>query len=255
MIDDTYIVVPAYNEGKIIRSTVEALRHSFSNIVVVNDGSTDDTLSVLHELGVTPITHLINIGQGAALQTGITYALHRGAQSIVSFDADGQHQVSDVIDMLGVLTTPDNQELGKFTVVGNSVRNSDVIDMLGVLESRDCDVVLGSRFLGSTRGMSSGRRLLLRAAVIFSNLTTRVKLTDAHNGLRVMNRRAASCLDITQYGMAHATEVIQQFHAAGMRIREHPVTIHYTDYSMAKGQRSLNAVNVLLDLLMGRFYK
>ena len=225
MIDDTYIVVPAYNEGKIIRSTVEALRHSFSNIVVVNDGSTDDTLSVLRDLGVTAITHLINIGQGAALQTGITYALHRGAQSIVSFDADGQHQVSDVIDMLGVL------------------------------ESRDCDVVLGSRFLGSTRGMSSGRRLLLRAAVIFSNLTTRVKLTDAHNGLRVMNRRAASCLDITQYGMAHATEVIQQFHAAGMRIREHPVTIHYTDYSMAKGQRSLNAVNVLLDLLMGRFYK
>lgn len=225
MIDDTYIVVPAYNEGKIIRSTVEGLQRTFSNIVVVNDGSTDDTLSVLQGLGVTVISHLINIGQGAALQTGITHALRQGAAAVVSFDADGQHQVSDVVSMLEVL------------------------------EQQDCDVVLGSRFLGSTTGISTGRKLLLRAAVIFSNLTTRVKLTDAHNGLRVMNRRAAQCLDITQFGMAHATEVIQQFHAAGMRIREHPVTIHYTDYSMAKGQRSLNAVNVLLDLLIGRFFK
>jgi glycosyltransferase involved in cell wall biosynthesis len=174
---------------------------------------------------VTTLTHLINIGQGAALQTGISYALRKGANAIVSFDADGQHQVSDVIEMLEVL------------------------------DQQDCDVVLGSRFLGTTKGISAGRKLLLRAAVIFSNLTTRVKLTDAHNGLRVMNRRAAACLNITQFGMAHATEVIQQFQAAGMRIREHPVTIHYTDYSMAKGQRSLNAVNVLLDLLIGRFFK
>jgi glycosyltransferase involved in cell wall biosynthesis len=225
MADDTYIIVPAYNEGEIIRSTVESLQRSFDHIVVVNDGSSDNTRAVLHELGVTTLTHLINIGQGAALQTGITYALNRGARAIVSFDADGQHQVSDVIEMLQVL------------------------------EKEACDVVLGSRFLGSTRGISAGRKLLLRAAVIFSNLTTRVKLTDAHNGLRVMNRRAAACLDITQYGMAHATEIIQQFHTAGMRIREHPVTIHYTDYSRAKGQRSLNAINVLLDLLIGRFFK
>lgn len=225
MINDTYIIVPAYNEEKIIRSTVEGLQQSFSNIVVVNDGSSDSTLQILRELGVTTLTHLINIGQGAALQTGISYALRKGARAIVSFDADGQHQVSDVIEMLGVL------------------------------DKQDCDVVLGSRFLGTTKGISSGRKLLLRAAVIFSNLTTRVKLTDAHNGLRVMNRRAAACLNITQFGMAHATEVIQQFQAAGMRIREHPVTIHYTDYSMAKGQRSLNAVNVLLDLLIGRFFK
>ena len=225
MIRDTYIIVPAYNEGKVIRSTVEDLQRSFSNIVVVNDGSTDDTLTVLRDLGVTTISHLINIGQGAALQTGITYALRRGANAIVSFDADGQHQVSDVVGMLKVL------------------------------EKQDCDVVLGSRFLGSTQGISAGRKLLLRAAVIFSNLTTRVRLTDAHNGLRVMSRQAAACLDITQFGMAHATEIIQQFHAAGMRIREHPVTIHYTDYSRAKGQRSLNAINVLLDLLIGRFFK
>jgi glycosyltransferase involved in cell wall biosynthesis len=225
MMNDTYIIVPAYNEAKVIRSTVEALQQSFSNIVVINDGSTDGTREILREIGVTTINHLINIGQGAALQTGITYALRRGANAIVSFDADGQHQVSDVIEMLKVL------------------------------EQGDCDVVLGSRFLGTTIGISPGRKRLLAAAVIFSNLTTRVRLTDASNGLRALSRKAAACLDITQFGMAHATEIIQQLHAAGMKIREHPVTIHYTEYSTAKGQRSLNAINVLLDLLIGRYFK
>lgn len=225
MFDDTYIIVPAYNEEKVIRTTVEELQQSFSNIVVVNDGSSDNTLPILRELGVIVISHLINIGQGASLQTGITHALRLGAGTIVSFDADGQHRVSDVIGMLSEL------------------------------DKQDCDVVLGSRFLGSAEGIPAHRRLLLKAAVIFSNITTRVKLTDAHNGLRVMNRRAAACLDITQYGMAHATEITQQFHDAGMNIREYPVTVRYTDYSKAKGQNSLNAVNVLLDLLIGRFFK
>jgi len=225
MFDDTYIIVPAYNEEKVIRTTVEELQQTFSNVVVVNDGSSDNTLPILRELRVHTITHLINIGQGAALQTGITHALRMGAKAIVSFDADGQHRVSDVIGMLTEL------------------------------DKHDCDVVLGSRFLGSAEGISAPRRLLLKAAVIFSNITTRVKLTDAHNGLRVMNRRAAACLDITQFGMAHATEIIQQFHDAGMNIREYPVTVRYTDYSRAKGQHSLNAINVLLDLLIGRFFK
>jgi glycosyltransferase involved in cell wall biosynthesis len=225
MFDDTYIIVPAYNEGTVIRTTVEELQQSFSNIVVVNDGSSDNTLEILRELGVPTITHLINIGQGAALQTGITHALRMGAAAIVSFDADGQHRVSDVIGMLAEL------------------------------DKHECDVVLGSRFLGNAEGISALRRLLLKAAVIFSNITTRIKLTDAHNGLRVMNRRAAACLDITQFGMAHATEIIQQFHDAGMTIREYPVTVRYTDYSRAKGQQSLNAINVLLDLLIGRFFK
>ena len=225
MFDDTYIVVPAYNEEQVIRTTLEELQQSFSNIVVVNDGSSDNTLSILRELGVTTITHLLNIGQGAALQTGITHALRKGAAAIVSFDADGQHRVADVIDMLAEL------------------------------DKHDCDVVLGSRFLGSAVGISALRRLLLKAAVIFTNITTRVKLTDAHNGLRVMNRRAAECLNITQFGMAHATEIIQQFHDAGMRIKEYPVTVRYTEYTRAKGQRSLNAINVLLDLLIGRLFK
>ena len=223
MPDDIYIVVPAYNEEEVIESTISGLLASFSNIVVVNDGSTDNTRAIIEGMDVTSINHLINIGQGAALQTAIKYALDQGAEIIVSFDADGQHQVSDAVAMIERI------------------------------QQDDCDVLLGSRFLGTTVGMSRTRRFILKLAIAFSNLTSRQRLTDAHNGLRVLSRKAAECLDISQFGMAHASEIIQQFRAAGMRIKEHPVTIHYTEYSMSKGQRSLNAVNVLIDLLMERF--
>jgi len=225
MTDNVYIIVPAYNEQEVILSTVEGLLQSFRSVIVVNDGSTDNTLAILRDLDVLVVNHLINIGQGAALQTGITFALEQGADIIVSFDADGQHQVSDVTDMIARI------------------------------RQQDCDVLLGSRFLGKTVGMSTARKILLKFAISLSNLTNRTRLTDAHNGLRVMTREAAACLDISQFGMAHASEIIQQFQSAGMRIKEYPVTIHYTEYSIAKGQRSLNAVNVLLDLLMGRFSK
>jgi len=225
MTQGIYIVVPAYNEEKVIQSTIEDLLISFSKVIVVNDGSTDQTLSILQNLDVIVINHLVNVGQGGSLQTGIKYALEKGARIIVSFDADGQHLVSDVVSMVERL------------------------------EKDDCDVILGSRFLGKTEGMSKSREMLLKVAVSFSNLTARVKLTDAHNGLRVMNRRAAECLNITQHGMAHASEVIHQFVAAGMRIQEHPVTIRYTEYSISKGQQSLNAFNILFDLIVGRFFR
>lgn len=223
MPDNIYIVVPAYNEEQVIQSTISGLQTAFSNIVVVNDGSSDKTRAIAEGMNITLINHLINIGQGAALQTGIKYALDQGAEIIVSFDADGQHQVADALAMIERI------------------------------QQDDCDVLLGSRFLGTTVGMSRARRFILKLAIAFSNLTNRTRLTDAHNGLRVMNRKAAACLNISQFGMAHASEIIQQFQSAGMRIREYPVTIHYTEYSKSKGQRSLNAVNVLLDLLMGRF--
>ena len=142
----------------------------------------------------------------------------KGADTVVTFDSDGQHQAEDVAAMLQTL------------------------------DAGDCDVVLGSRFLGKTVGMPASRRLLLKLAVRFSNLGSRDKLTDAHNGLRVMSRKAAQALHISQHGMAHASEIIHQFRVAKLRIKEHPVTIHYTDYSVSKGQRSLNAINILLEV-------
>jgi polyprenyl-phospho-N-acetylgalactosaminyl synthase len=221
----TYVVVPAFNEAKVISGVVGALSEVFANVVVVNDGSSDDTSAVLKDTAATVIRHPVNVGQGAALQTGITYALERGAAYIVTFDADGQHRVEDAIAVLQLVQTG------------------------------TCDVACGSRFLGKAVNIPITRRMLIRTAVYFSNATTGTKLTDTHNGLRALSRRAASCLDMTQSGMAHASEIINQLAQHKMTIREVPVQILYTEYSMTKGQSSLNAVNILIDLIVGRFLK
>ena len=221
----TYVVVPAYNEAGVIGDVVRGLSAAFHNIVVVNDGSSDGTAAVLKPLPVAVVTHPINLGQGASLQTGITYALSMGAGYIVTFDADGQHRVKDAV---------------------KAVR---------ALGDKSCDVVCGSRFLGTDSNVPTVRKIVLKTAVGLSNLTSGARMTDAHNGLRALSRKAASCLDLSQSGMAHASELISQLRLHKMLIREVPVQIRYTAYSLAKGQSSLNSINILIDLVIGRFLK
>ena len=225
VLDTAFVVVPAYNEARVIRSVVEGLAAAFPNVVVVNDGSPDETEVVLRGSPAKVVTHHLNLGQGAALQTGITFALERGAAYVVTFDADGQHRVEDAV---------------------SAVR---------VLAEGGCDVVCGSRFLGAASNVPPMRRILLKSAVAFANVTSSAHMTDVHNGLRALSRKAASCLDLSQSGMAHASEIISQLREHRMVMREIPVQIHYTEYSMAKGQSSLNAINILFDLVIGRFLK
>jgi polyprenyl-phospho-N-acetylgalactosaminyl synthase len=217
----TWVVVPAYNEGSVIRRTVRDLQASFPNVVVVDDGSTDATAQEAFEAGAVVARHVLNLGQGASLQTGIECALPRGAEYVATFDADGQHHVNDLVHMLDVL------------------------------RERRVDIVLGSRFLGHTEGMSVARHLALRAAVALTNLTTGVTLTDAHNGLRVMTAETARRFQIVQDQMAHASEFVAQIARLELRFAEVPVTITYTDYSVAKGQRLTNGVRILSDLMIG----
>jgi glycosyltransferase involved in cell wall biosynthesis len=223
--DDVFVIVPAYNEESVIFDVVEGLCKLFRHVVVIDDGSTDDTVERLSNTAATLLKHSVNLGQGAALQTGISYALQQGAQYVVTFDADGQHLAKDTISML--------QELRK----------------------GECDVVVGSRFLGSTVNMPNSRRWLLKLAILFSNFTTGTRLTDTHNGLRALNRKAAQALNITQNGMAHASEILEEFARAQLVLKEMPVTIQYTEYSLNKGQSAGNAINILIDLVLGRLLK
>jgi len=215
-----FLVIPAYNEGRAIRSVVAEALSRYPNVVVVNDGSTDDTASRVCELDAYLLEHYVNRGQGAALMTGIQFALRRGADVVVTFDADGQHDPADI----GALVEP-------------------------VLRG-ECDVALGSRFLGSTTGMPLVRRLLLRLAVIFTRLVSRVRVSDAHNGLRAFSRGAAGGLQIRMDGMAHGSEIFDQIRLHGWRYLEVPVTIRYTPYSLAKGQTSWNAFRIAFELLV-----
>jgi glycosyltransferase involved in cell wall biosynthesis len=216
---DTWVVVPLYNEASVITDVVQDVRAAFPQVVCVDDGSSDGSAVAARKGGAVVVQHPVNLGQGAALQTGISYALRDPEMRyVVTFDADGQHRVEDAVAMV--------EELRAGTA----------------------DVVFGSRFLDARTKPSKAKRMLLRAAVAYTNMTTKMRLTDAHNGLRAMNRTVAERLDIRQNRMAHASEIVEQIGRAGFRYTEHPVHIIYTDYSRSKGQSMLNSVNILTEM-------
>lgn len=223
--EDVAVVIAAFNEATAIGGVVAELRREFPWVVVVDDGSHDGTAGRAAEAGATVLVHPINLGQGAALQTGIDYAVRKGASHVATFDADGQHLVSDVVAMLALM------------------------------REHGAQVVLGSRFLGATEGMSRSRRLLLRAATLFTRITSGLRVTDAHNGLRVLRRDAAEAIEMRQNRMAHASEILDQIGSRGLRYVEAPVTIRYTEYSRAKGQSGWGSINILLDLMLARLRK
>jgi len=216
---DTWVVIPLYNEAAVIGEVVRGVRESFANVVCVDDGSHDGSGAIAREAGAKVVRHPVNLGQGAALQTGIEYALGRGAQYVVTFDADGQHQVSDALAML---------ERAR---------------------AEDLAAVFGSRFLAEKVEAGLLRRLVLRLAVWFTRQSTGMRLTDAHNGLRVVRADCARQIHLRQDGMAHASEIVLHIGRTGLPWAEHPVHIRYTDYSRGKGQSTLNSVNILVDLV------
>ena len=213
---DTYVVIAAFKEGKVIRGVVGEVVAAGYSVIVVDDGSPDDTATAARIAGVTVIRHPINLGQGASLQTGIDYALRRKAQYVVTFDADGQHSVEDIPDLIAALT--------------------------------HADIALGSRFLGKDAiGVGARRKALLRTATLVSNKLSGLKLTDAHCGLRAFRAAVAPQLRITQDRMAHASELLRKIQKSGLRVVEVPVTIKYTEHSKQKGQGGFQAIRILFD--------
>jgi glycosyltransferase involved in cell wall biosynthesis len=220
---DVWIVIPVYNEEKVIASVLRNVLQTFPNVICIDDGSRDASATEITGTGAHLVRHPINMGQGAALQTGLRYALARsGGQYFVTFDADGQHRVEDVERMLEIA------------------------------RSGAADVVLGSRFLERTDTVPLIKRIVLRTVAMLSPTARRLKLTDAHNGLRLLSRPVVESLRITQNGMAHASEIVGLLARGRWRVVEAPVTVLYTDYSRAKGQSLINGVNILFDVSMSR---
>jgi glycosyltransferase involved in cell wall biosynthesis len=220
-----WVICAAYNEATVIGRVVEELSRAGHQVVVVDDGSSDGTPHVAAAAGAHVVVHPINLGQGAALQTGIDFALSHGADILVTFDADGQHRVSDIPRLVDALAR------------------------------ERADFALGSRFLGQTYNLPTLRRWVLRAATVFTRLTTGLRLTDSHNGLRALTRRGASAIRLRQNRMAHASEILVEIAQSGLRYVEVPVTIEYTAYSLAKGQRIGDSVTILLDLFAQELYR
>ena len=224
--NDVWVIVRCFNESQVVRGVIEELRQYFPNVVGVDDGSRDTSSAEMVAAGALVVRHAINLGGGAALQTGIEFALlDPHAQYFVCFDADGQH------------------------------RPEDALSMVQRLRRGEEDILIGSRFLGSSNGIPRSRRILLQAGRVFERLTSGVSLTDAHNGLRVFTRAFAERIDLQLADMAYASELLSLIKNSGMRYAEHPVTIQYTEYSMAKGQRSINSVNIAMDIWLHQFLK
>ncbi|MDH3403108.1 MAG: glycosyltransferase family 2 protein [Acidobacteriota bacterium] len=214
------VVIAAYNEARVIGDVVRAVLADGWPVVVVDDGSVDQTFERLAQLPVWRLRHIVNRGQGAALQTGIRHALSLGAEVVVTFDADGQHDPSQIIDIVEPVA------------------------------SGRCDVAMGSRFLDGNSQVPFGRYLVLKLGVLFTRVTTGIRVTDTHNGFRAFSREAAERLSIVMDRMAHGSDILEQVARHRWRFCEIPVTIKYTAYSIAKGQRSGNALRIAIQVLL-----
>ncbi|OQA03082.1 MAG: Undecaprenyl-phosphate mannosyltransferase [bacterium ADurb.Bin400] len=222
------IVIPAYNEEKTVGSVIDSLPKAIKGIrkidvIVVNDGSNDDTLEEIKNYPqVTVLSHLINRGLGAALGTGFKYAIRHNADIIVSFDADGQHDPKDIEKIIKPIL------------------------------NNKSEAVIGSRLM-KPKGMPWYRvvgnlGLNLATLVLFGIWTT-----DSQSGLRAFSRNALQKIDIRSDRMEVSSEIVREISRKKIKFTEVPVSVIYSDYSLAKGQRNINGINIILKMFLKGF--
>ncbi len=220
----TVAVIPAYNEQDRVVAAINDATAFVDAVVVVDDCSKDKTVELAKQTGAHVLRHIINRDQGAALQTGMDYALSRlGADVVVHFDADGQ------------------------------MAGSDIPAMIAPILAGEVDVTLGSRFLGKAVDIPTFRRLMLKVAIFFTFWTSGLVLTDTHNGFRALSKKAANAIRLRQDHKAHATEILDQIGTKRLSYREIPVTIRYNAETLAKGQKTSAMFRVASDVIKGKF--
>ena len=215
------VILPFYNEEEVIEKVLRELIASNYQVVAIDDGSTDRSNEIARKMNCVLLKHPSNFGQGAALQTGISFArLNPKIEYFITFDSDGQHQVSDINHMLKPLV------------------------------NGETDFVFGTRFQDDKTKFPFFKRIVLRAAIKYTQLSTGVAITDTHNGFRAFNKLAAKRINLNFSGMTHASEFVEKAGQSGLSIKEVPVHILYTKYSKRKGQSLWNSINILTDLFL-----
>lgn len=217
-----FCVIPAWNEAKNIGEVVSRVKPQVTEVVVVDDGSADNTADIALAAGATVLRHPINRGQGAALRTGTQYALEQKADVIVHFDADGQFVASEIPEAAAPVI------------------------------SSDVEAVFGSRFLDKEHNLPPlKKRLILPLARLFNLVFLGVKFNDPQNGFRVLSAKAARQLDWQQDKMAHCSEILWLTRLSKIKYREVGVTVRYNEF----GQRMSGGWRIIGDLFLGRFLK
>ncbi|MFA5029986.1 MAG: glycosyltransferase family 2 protein [Patescibacteria group bacterium] len=220
-----FVVIPAFNEEKTLSRVLESVSQITPHIIVVDDGSTDLTYSIAVKSGARVYRHVINRGLGASLTTGIEAALLHGADAIITFDADGQHNAADIPRMIQLL------------------------------EEDRADVVIGSRLLNKDEGMP----VIRKAYNIVGNLITYVffgmKVSDSQSGLRAFTSKSARLFKLRSNRMEVSSEFINEIKVNRLRYLEIPITPIYTQYSMSKGQGLFVGFKTLLKLIVLKILK
>lgn len=221
------VIMPAYNEGSVIESVVKDLQKTLSQedysfkIIVVDDGSKDESAKLAEEAGAYVIRHVLNTGTGGATATGLSYAQQEGFDIASTFDADGQH---------------DPRDLAKG---------------IGLMRAGDCDLLIGSRLIDAG-GMSKVKVLGNRGLSFITYVIFGINVTDSQSGLRVFSRKALDKLKWKTAGYEFCSEMLWRARQQGLVIKEFPIRAIYTEYSIGKGQNNWNAVNIIKSLIQRR---
>lgn len=229
---DIVFLIPSYGEDATVLRTIKNVLDAWYAVVCIDDGENkillhDELKEFFEQKRCVLLEHPYNMWQGAALQTWTDYVQKYlpFVEYVVHFDADGQHQIDDLAAYLKAFEDND-----------------------------DLDIVLWSRFLGKAKNISWRRWFHKKMQIWFMRLLVGLKLTDTNNGYRVIKRSALSKLRITLNGMAHASQLESLIKANKLKYQEVPVTILYTEYSVAKGQKLSNAWNIVKKLVYDMFF-
>lgn len=215
-------VIPAYNEATMVGGVVKATLPFVDAVVVVDDGSRDETGMEAERAGARVVRHSLNRGLGASLSTGIQAALRAGADCVVTLDADGQHD------------------------------SSEIPKLVRPIQNGLADVVLGSRLL-DTRGMPITRICMNHAGSLFTFCMFGMYVTDSQSGFRAFSRSAAQAIRIRSNRMEVSSEIVAEIRRQGLRVAEVPIRAIYTDYSLSKGQSFRVGLKTACRLLLRRF--
>lgn len=216
------VVIAAYNESKTISKVIREVKKYCKTVIVVDDGSADDTGELALKAGAIVMRHSINLGQGAALETGFEFVRRNFSEyAVVTYDADAQFLAKEI------------------PLVVNPVLSGKT------------DVVLGSRFLGKVYNMPSSRKVILKLALVFTWVVSGISLSDAANGFRALSPLALSKIKLTQNRMAHASELIDLIIRYDLKYLEVPVSVIYHEDRM--GQANTGAFKVVKDLFIEKF--
>lgn len=218
--EEVYIVVPAKNEGDRVAKVVQSIiAEGYTNVIVVDDGSEDKTALYAKEAGATVLNHLVNLGAGAATQTGMEFALAKGARTIVTMDGDSQHFASDI---------------------SNLVHH---------LNHQNLDLVIGSRFLEPNNQIPTDRIVVNKLANWFSGIITGLFVTDSQSGMKAIHAKLASKMHFTFDGYEFCTEILKIAHQEKARFDEIPIQVKYSEELAGKGQSWRNIGRMVFRLL------